>query len=129
MLVDWKRVRELKRDNAYGDKKGLPPFDPLPHTNLHHYWVSRIPRHRAIVSRLALTPAPRLQAQQNIYAEILRRNYGVDVKRMVLLQMHPELDTYQEHYVPAMPNEMEIVWANRKAELAAEMAPAGADDM
>ena len=55
--------------------------------------------------------------QQNIYAGILRRSYGVDVSRMVLLQLHPGQTGYIEHEVPRLDHVADAIFAEREAEV------------
>lgn len=67
----------------------------------------------------ALLTFPSPFSQQNLYAAILSDYYGVKVDRMVLLQLHPGQQTYVEHEVPDMKEEIGIVFAQRREEVAA----------
>lgn len=71
-MIDYKvTAHELTPDNPY-QKYGKAPFDAVPDTPWGHYCV-----------------------QQNIYAYILRQNYGVTVKRCRLLRLHDTIKDYQ----------------------------------
>jgi hypothetical protein len=93
VLVDWKRVEKLERE-AYGGRTGKPPFQKVPDTSLGHYYV-----------------------QQNVYAHLLRLHYGVDCARMFLVQLHPTLDSWKEHEVPDLRQEVDHVFKERAAEV------------
>jgi hypothetical protein len=57
------------------------------------------------------------QVQQNVYAALLRMHYGVDCKRMFLVQLHPTLSTWAEHEVPDLREEVSRILEDRAAEL------------
>ena len=64
ILVDWKRIRELKYSNPYRNLK--PPLAHLPDCNYSLYCL-----------------------QLNLYARILETEYGFCVTRMILAIVHP----------------------------------------
>lgn len=99
VMVDWKRVVAMERQ-AFNDRRGKPPFQHLPDTNLFHYAV-----------------------QQNLYAGLLRHWYGVRPERLLLLQLHPNLDVYVEHELPALDAEVDEVFAARAREVGSDWAP------
>ena len=94
IMVDWKCVETLPRFDKFG-KKGLPPFEGLPNTNFGHYTV-----------------------QQNAYAWILRRHYGIDVKRMLLLQVHHTLTLPEVHELRDIRSSVETCMLRRRDILA-----------
>ena len=57
------------------------------------------------------------QVQQNVYAALLRMHYGVDCKRMFLVQLHPTLSTWAEHEVPDLREEVGRILEERAAEI------------
>lgn len=71
-MIDYKvTAHELSPENPYG-KYGEEPFEHVPDTPWGHYCV-----------------------QQNIYAYILERDYGIKVKRCRLLRVHDTIQNYQ----------------------------------
>jgi hypothetical protein len=78
-LVDWKCVKALPSGGGGNFRKvyGRPPFNMLENHNLSHYWV-----------------------QQNMYSWMLRAYYGINVERMLLVQLHDSLTEAIEHIVP-----------------------------
>ena len=101
IMADWKRVPELKEE-AFRKETGKPPFTMLPNTNLGHYTI-----------------------QQSAYAELLRRNYGIDVKKMYLVQLHPSLDEAIEVEVKDIREAIRTAFATREAEVKAGRIVAG----
>ena len=87
VMVDWKRCKPAGRgggglspdDKAYGGATGFGPCAALPDTAFYHYAV-----------------------QQNLYAAILARNYGVRVHAMYLAQFHPRLKAFHCVRVPEL---------------------------
>ena len=96
VLVDWKRCGKGKlEEKAYRGETGSGPCAALANTSLGHY-----------------------TAQQNLYAKILARNYGVTVDRMYLVQLHPDLAKYRWVPVPLMPElaESMLIWCEAQRE-------------
>ncbi|KAK3241891.1 hypothetical protein CYMTET_48383 [Cymbomonas tetramitiformis] len=93
VLVDWKRSKELKKE-GFRNQCGTGPFNKIPDSNVGHYYV-----------------------QVNMYAELLRRHYGIHVKRMLLVQLHPDLPSYRELEVPCLTAEVNLSFAEREQEL------------
>jgi hypothetical protein len=82
-IYDWKRCKSIDIISDY-NKYALPPIQTVPDTNYWHYTI-----------------------QLNAYKYILEKNYGLKVKELVLICIHPELDkTYQKHIVPFMDMDM-----------------------
>jgi hypothetical protein len=88
-MVDWKRCQKMET-KEYRDARGFPPFEKLPHTNLGHYTV-----------------------QQNLYAHMLRKHYGIDCKTLSLLQLHPDLPTFVVWKLELLPAETAQVLQKR----------------
>ena len=86
VMADWKRCKPSERrcglsaaDKAFGGETGFGPCASLPNTAYWHYSL-----------------------QQNLYAAILERCYGVAVHAMYLVQLHPKLPSYHCVQVPEM---------------------------
>lgn len=97
ILADWKRAKEIKRENHFGERGAHWALLHLHDTN---YW------------KYAL--------QLNTYKAILQRNYGKVVTRMYLVQIHPDLQTergYVLHEIPDLSKEMECLIQSRIVEL------------
>lgn len=78
-MVDWKRCGR-RLDPMCGEcfhRYGKYPFDALLDNPCSHYFV-----------------------QQNLYAVILERRYGMKLRSMHLVQIHPEFETYLVVEVP-----------------------------
>mmetsp|Transcript_2427 Transcript_2427/g.4064 ORF Transcript_2427/g.4064 Transcript_2427/m.4064 type:complete len:420 (-) Transcript_2427:87-1346(-) len=93
VLVDWKRCKDL-REEGFRNKRGCGPFNQISDSNLGHYYV-----------------------QVNMYAALLRRHYGIHVKRMLLVQLHPNFPSYREFEVPCLAAEVNRAFAERERNL------------
>jgi len=71
-MYDWKRCAKINM-SAFQNQTGFPPFANLPNTNFGHYCV-----------------------QQNLYAWMLHKNYGITCASLSLVQVHPDLDEFIE---------------------------------
>lgn len=100
-LVDWKCVGEMKEEGFRG-QTCFPPFSDLPASNLGMYTL-----------------------QQNIYAYMLRKNYGIDVKSMRLLQVHNTLDKAREWLLPDIRDSVEKAFELRRAKVREGVIVAG----
>eukprot|EP00928_Gymnodinium_smaydae_P018535 TRINITY_DN17056_c0_g1_i1.p1 TRINITY_DN17056_c0_g1~~TRINITY_DN17056_c0_g1_i1.p1 ORF type:complete len:388 (-),score=61.34 TRINITY_DN17056_c0_g1_i1:305-1468(-) len=81
-MVDWKRCREPLDPEAkkgFG-RYGRPPCNEILDNSCNHYFL-----------------------QQNLYAAILRRCYGVHLASMTLAQFHPDQSSYRMVKVPFWP--------------------------
>jgi hypothetical protein len=88
-IYDWKRCKSIEFDSDY-NKFALPPIQTVPDTNYWHYTI-----------------------QLNAYKTILERKYGFKVRELVLICIHPELDsTYKKIDVPFM--DMEPLYKKNK---------------
>ena len=86
ILVDWKRIRELKYSNAYRSLK--PPLSHLPDCNYSMYCL-----------------------QLNLYARILESEYDFRVVRMILAIVHPAREVPELIECPKMPAEIDSLLA------------------
>jgi hypothetical protein len=92
-IYDWKRCKEIKKTNSFGDSALTECIAHLPDTNYWHYAL-----------------------QLNTYKTILERKYEKKVKAMFLVGLHPALPSYQLLKVPELRQEMEDLFAVRRAE-------------
>jgi len=88
-LYDWKRVKEIKKDNPY--ENGLGNLRKLPHCNYSHYSL-----------------------QLNVYKRLLETRYGINVSEMVLVILHPDNDGYLLEEVYEMKEEIDYVFSHRE---------------
>ena len=80
VLVDWKRCKKgALEQKAFRGETGWGPCSEMPNTPVGHYTL-----------------------QQSLYASILARNYQLVVDRAVLVQLHPDLKTYNAVTVPLL---------------------------
>lgn len=91
-LYDWKRVKEIKKENNY--EKGLGKLNKLDHCNYNHYSI-----------------------QLNVYKRILETRYDIKVSEMVLVVLHPENDNYILEKVKDMGKYIDIIFKERKEEI------------
>jgi hypothetical protein len=82
-IYDWKRVREISIHNSFHKTSIIPIFQHIPDTNFWHYSL-----------------------QLNIYKRILEDKYDKVVKEMFLVQLHPDLKTYEVIPVPVLKNDI-----------------------
>lgn len=71
ILVDWKRIKELKKDE-YPDNKGFKCISHIFSNQINDYSL-----------------------QQNLYKYILEKN-GIVISKMLLVCLHPDNQTYKE---------------------------------
>lgn len=79
---------------------GKSPFEDVPNTNYGHYAL-----------------------QQSIYSELLSRHYGVEISKMILLQVHPNQQSYRVHEVRDLRDKVRTIFADREKELRREKTP------
>ena len=92
-LIDWKRSKKINF-KAFGNKRGLEPFDHLPDCNFTHY-----------------------QLQLNLYRTILETFYGEIVREMYLVVLHPDQDRYLKIIIPRMETEGHLLFEFRRQQL------------
>jgi ATP-dependent exoDNAse (exonuclease V) beta subunit len=81
-IFDWKRCKKIDK-NSFNNRKALWPIQHLPDSN---YW--------------------KYSLQLNVYKYMLKKSYGIEIKSMALVQMHPDLDKYIIWEVPDMQYEV-----------------------
>lgn len=92
ILFDWKRSKEIKEQNKYGE--GKYPLNHLPDSNYWHYSL-----------------------QLNIYKAILEKNYDKTISKMRLAIFHPNNDNYIIVEVPNLQEEVQQMFELRLEEL------------
>jgi len=92
-IYDWKRIKELKRTNGFGDWALLPEIDYIPDSNFWHYSL-----------------------QLNMYKRILEKNYDKKIKDMYLVCLHPINKKFLKIKVKPLDNEITIL-LNTRTEL------------
>lgn len=85
-IYDWKRSKEITKINGFGKSAITECIEYLPDTNFWHYSL-----------------------QLNTYKMILERNYGVTVRELKLVRLHPDAEhgNYEVLDVPIMKEEMD----------------------
>lgn len=84
-IYDWKRCKEIRKDNSF-EKANTECIKHLPNSNYWHYSL-----------------------QLNTYKYLLEKNYGVTIKEMYLVCLHPNNNnkSYQRIEVNDMKKEIE----------------------
>ena len=97
-LYDWKRCKEIKRENKF-ESATTPCINHLPNSNYWHYSL-----------------------QLNTYKYLLEKNYGKKVKGMYLVCLHPNNrnKSYQRIKVPNLQKEVKNLMEVRKGMLVKE---------
>lgn len=90
-IYDWKRSNKIDplETNVYST--GINGLEHLTDTSYIHYCL-----------------------QQNMYKYILEHNYGIKVKRMNLVVLHPDNPDYQIVPIPDMQDDVEIILQMKK---------------
>jgi ATP-dependent exoDNAse (exonuclease V) beta subunit len=91
-LYDWKRVKEIKKENIF--EKGLGKLSSLDHCNYNHYSL-----------------------QLNIYKRILETRYNIKVTEMALVILHPENENYILEKIKDMSDYIDIIFNERESEI------------
>ncbi len=92
IMLDWKRTREIKRENRW--ETALSPIADLPHANFFQYSL-----------------------QLNVYKKIIEKNTPYKIEYMGLGVFHPLFDNYQFYEVKPMPLHLEKIWQHRLNQL------------
>jgi len=95
MIYDWKRCKDIKKMNTFGDFALTDCISHFPDTNFWHYAL-----------------------QLNTYKAILEAKYNKKVTRMCLVCLHPNQPSYQVYKVPDLSKELAELFALRKEQLA-----------
>jgi hypothetical protein len=87
IMLDWKRAKDLSSNlnSVYGKRANSP---------INHI-------HDCTASKYFL--------QLNLYRYVLRKYYGVDIKRMVLVSFHPNLEKYYMVESPIWDEEINLI--------------------
>jgi ATP-dependent exoDNAse (exonuclease V) beta subunit len=90
-IYDWKRTKQISAANPF--KKFAVSTSVIPHIPDTNYW------HYAL--------------QLNIYRRILSRKYGINVRDMMLVRLHPNAESYELICVPELNTEIDAIWNHR----------------
>lgn len=85
-IYDWKRSNKINPFEHNRFQSGLNGLEHLTDTTYIHYCL-----------------------QQNLYRYILQKNYGINIKRMNLVVLHPELNDYEIVSIPIMEKEVNTI--------------------
>jgi hypothetical protein len=91
LIYDWKRCKEIIKENAYGSTATTECIRHLPDTNFWHYAL-----------------------QLNTYKTIIEEKYGKKVVGLCLVCLHPNNADYQLIEVPFMEKELVDLFEYRK---------------
>lgn len=94
-IYDWKRSKGIKKENKF--QKGKYPLSHLDDCNFYHYSL-----------------------QLNLYRKLLKLNYGIEVKSMCLVQLHPSWPSYIKYECPILEKEIDIIFAQRISQISLE---------
>ena len=89
-IYDWKRSKKIETENRF--ETCLAPVDHLPNSNYWHYTL-----------------------QLNTYRYILERHYGMVIKDMFLIILHPNNETYLKRRLNRMDAEVEAMMDVRRS--------------
>jgi hypothetical protein len=89
-IYDWKRCKKIETENRF--ETCLAPVDHLPNSNYWHYTL-----------------------QLNTYRYILERHYGMVIKDMFLIILHPNNETYMKRRLNRMDAEVEAMMDVRRS--------------
>jgi ATP-dependent exoDNAse (exonuclease V) beta subunit len=88
-LYDWKRIKELKKDNRF--EKGIGNLD---NCNYNHYSI-----------------------QLNIYKRILETRYDLKISEMALVILNPDNENFLLEEIKDMSNYIDMIFNKRKKEI------------
>jgi hypothetical protein len=91
LIYDWKRCKEIVKENAYGSTATTECIQHLPDTNFWHYAL-----------------------QLNTYKTIIEEKYGKKVVGLCLVCLHPNNADYQLIEVPFMEKELVDLFEYRR---------------
>ena len=87
---DWKRCKDIKYDSDWKDRGQNLSVKHLPNTNYWHYSL-----------------------QLNVYRKLLMKNYGLQVKELFLVQIHPDNNSFELHEVKILDKEVNDLFEQR----------------
>lgn len=117
ILSDWKRTRQMETEKTHFTKYGEYPFDEVMDTNAGCVLVTCFIVFFTFDAYFVCLRLSHYYVQQNVYSALLRMNYGVDVKHMYLVQLHPNLPGFVEHEVPDLREKVEEALEQRRVDL------------
>lgn len=85
-IFDWKRSNKIDPQEVNRWASGMNGLEHLTDTSYSHYCL-----------------------QQNLYRYMLEKNYGIKVKRMHLVVLHPDYSNYRLVPIPRMDKEIDII--------------------
>ena len=92
-IYDWKRCKEIKKTNSFGDYAITECIAHLPDTNYWHYTL-----------------------QLNVYKWMLEKYYGLEVADLYLVILHPDQPSYRRMRLNIMTDEVEdMIECRRRA--------------
>jgi hypothetical protein len=100
-IYDWKRCKDIIKENPYGYASTTECIAHLPDTNYWHYSL-----------------------QLNTYKTILEQKYGKKVTELCLVALHPNNDNYKLIPVPFMEKELTDLFEYRRQMLREPTVPA-----
>jgi len=89
-IYDWKRCKEIVKDNNYNKYAQHNCLTHIPSTNYYQYAL-----------------------QLNIYKKILESKYLMVIRNLYLVRLHPEGDNYELINLPILESEMELLYSER----------------
>jgi hypothetical protein len=92
VIYDWKRSKEIKMENSWGD--GYGPVSHLPDCNYWHYTL-----------------------QLNTYRWFLETYYGLKISDMYIVIMHPDNKNYKSYRLNRLEDEVLGMLAERKKKI------------
>lgn len=98
-IYDWKRCKDIIKENPYGATSTTECIAHLPDTNYWHYSL-----------------------QLNTYKTILEQKYGKKVTELCLVALHPNNDNYKLIPVPFMEKELTDLFEYRRQMLLPKVA-------
>ncbi len=84
-IYDWKRAKEISAVNNFREKGISPALSHITHSNFWHYSL-----------------------QLNVYKTIIERNYGLKVRNLFLVQLHPDSDVNNYKLYPCADLSKEV---------------------
>lgn len=102
LIYDWKRCRDIVKDNPFGGTACTPCISHMPDTNFWHYTL-----------------------QLNTYKAIIEEKYGMQVVGLCLVCLHPDNSNgnYKLIEVPFIEKEIRDLFEYRKQMLNKPVAP------
>ena len=89
-IFDWKRTTDLDKRVGFKNKMSVKFPDTVPDTKFHKYSL-----------------------QLNLYKAIIEKNYGLTVKELVLVGLHPSQKTFELHHCVDYSKEVQQLFQER----------------